>query len=82
MTAVLHFSRILAECSDLDQQILVEELHQHMYAKNLKDLKLEEHNKIGYTLKALGAGFWALQQSDFRKALTELVMDVRQLNCS
>ena len=53
-----------------------------MYAKSLKDLKLEEHNKIGYTLKALGAGFWALQQSDFRKALTELVMEVRQLNCA
>ena len=47
-----------------------------MYAKNLKELKLDESKKIGYTYKTLGAGFWALRQKDFRTALQEIVMAV------
>ena len=48
-----------------------------MYATKLKDLHLDEHKAIGYTFKCLGAGFWALRQDDFRKALTELTMEVK-----
>ena len=57
----------------------MKELHKHMYAKQLKELKLDEHDKIGFTLKTLGAGFWALTQHDFRRALTDLVMEVARL---
>lgn len=52
-----------------------EELKAAMFAKNLKKLELCSAGKIGYTLKALGAGFWALRQNDFRSAMTELVME-------
>ncbi len=41
--------------------------------KNLDKLELDEPKSIGYTLKAMGAGFWALQQSDFKKAILEIV---------
>ena len=53
-----------------------------MYAKQLKELKLDEHDKIGFTLKTLGAGFWALTQHDFRRALTDLVMEVVTPACT
>jgi len=52
------------------------ELKKHMFASSLAELKLSEEGKIGYTYKTLGAGFWAFRQSDFRQALTELVMEV------
>ena len=47
-----------------------------MFAETLDDLKLSEEGKIGYTYKTLGAGFWALRQNNFRRALTEIVMEV------
>ena len=52
------------------------ELRSHMFAKKIDDLKLSDAGKIGYTLKAMGAGFWGLRQKDFRKALTVLTMEV------
>ena len=48
-----------------------------MFAKSLAELKLDSHGKIGYTYKCLGAGFWAFRQTDFREALTDLVMEVK-----
>jgi hypothetical protein len=47
-----------------------------MFAKSLAELELSDNNKIGYTYKCLGAGFWAFRQDDFRKAMTTLVMEV------
>ena len=47
-----------------------------MFAKRISSLELCEYGKIGYTLKTLGAGFWALRQDDFEKALTTIVMEV------
>ena len=44
--------------------------------RNLEDLNLDERQKIGYTYKALGAGFWALRQADYRNALQKLTMEV------
>jgi len=41
--------------------------------KNTDKLQLDEVKSIGYTLKALGAGFWALQQNDFKKAILEII---------
>ena len=47
-----------------------------MFAKTLTALKLDEAGSRGYTFKALGAGFWALRQQNYKKAITELVMEV------
>lgn len=40
----------------------------------LVELRLDDSVEIGYTLKCMGAGLWALQQEDPGKALTELIM--------
>lgn len=45
-----------------------------MKCSDLKQLKLDESGKIGYTFKTLGSGFWALKQNDFRKAITKIVL--------
>ncbi|XP_022343575.2 ADP-ribosylarginine hydrolase Tri1-like [Crassostrea virginica] len=50
------------------------ELLRYMRCTNIKQLKLAEPGAIGYTFKSLGAGFWALKQKDFRKAITKIVM--------
>ncbi len=47
-----------------------------MFEENIKNLKLDEHKKIGYTFKCMGAGFWALRQKDFRMALQTITMEV------
>lgn len=47
-----------------------------MKCSDLKQLKLDESGKIGYTFKTLGSGFWALKQNDFRKAITKIVLQV------
>lgn len=49
-----------------------------MFASSLKDLQLNEVGKTSYTFKAVGAGFWALKQKDFRNALQDIVMEVCQ----
>ncbi len=35
--------------------------------------ELDEPKSIGYTLKAMGAAFWALRQDDFQSAILEIV---------
>nr|XP_034316439.1 ADP-ribosyl-[dinitrogen reductase] glycohydrolase-like [Crassostrea gigas] len=50
------------------------ELLSCMKCSDLKQLKLDESGKIGYTFKTLGSGFWALKQNDFRKAITKIVL--------
>lgn len=50
-----------------------------MKCSDLKQLKLDESGKIGYTFKTLGSGFWALKQNDFRKAITKIVLQVDML---
>ena len=47
-----------------------------MDCSNIKDLKLDEAGKIGYTYKSMGTGFWALKQDKFREAITKIVMQV------
>lgn len=51
-----------------------QELLTYLKCKNIKELKLAEPGKIGYTFKTLGSGFWGLKQKDFRKAITKIVM--------
>ena len=53
-------------------------LKRHMQASNLKDLKLGDVNNMSFTFKAVGAGFWALKQKDFRTAIQDIVMEVSQ----
>ena len=48
-----------------------------MSCKKIKDLKLTETGKIGYTFKCMGAGFWALKQDNFKKAMIKITMQVR-----
>lgn len=48
-----------------------------MFAKSLKNLQLDEHGKIGYTYKCLGAGIWSLRQDDFRAAIEDVAFEVR-----
>ncbi|KAH9488680.1 hypothetical protein Btru_042156 [Bulinus truncatus] len=51
------------------------ELYLYMHCTKLKKLQLAERGKIGYTYKCLGAGFWALRQNNFQKAIIKLVME-------
>ena len=54
----------------------------YMNCTKLKQLQLCEAAKIGYTYKCMGAGFWALKQKDFQKAMIKVVMAVsRQTVC-
>lgn len=51
-----------------------DELVWHLKA-NLRELKLDAGEAIGYTFKALGAGFWALRQEDFEYAITAISLE-------
>eukprot|EP00794_Sanderia_malayensis_P016789 gene16789-18484_t len=62
-------------CEHLDNEEHKEEFKAALFAKDLKSLQLTEPGKIGYTFKTLGAGFWAFKQSNFRKALQQVVME-------
>ncbi|CAE6373777.1 unnamed protein product [Rhizoctonia solani] len=60
------------------------DLHKHVYAKNLEGLELDNRQQIGYTLKCLGAGTWALREvlstpesnrsGIFERCITEITM--------
>ncbi|XP_069101170.1 ADP-ribosyl-[dinitrogen reductase] glycohydrolase-like [Argopecten irradians] len=50
------------------------ELKTYLKCTKLKELKLDESGKIGYTYKSMGSAFWALKQDNFRKAITKIVM--------
>ncbi|XP_071806736.1 ADP-ribosylarginine hydrolase Tri1-like [Asterias amurensis] len=52
----------------------VEELKFHMNA-SLPELKLDDRQRIGYTFKCLGAGFWALRQKNFREAIEAITLE-------
>ena len=54
-------------------------MKKYLFATNINDLKLDDTKKIGYVYKCLGAGFWALKQNNFRKALQKITMEVRAL---
>lgn len=53
-----------------------DELLDAIYASDLEQLRLDDNDNIGYTFKALGAGFWALKQTSFRKAIEAVTMEV------
>ncbi len=52
------------------------ELKDHMTASSLDKLKLYDQKTMGYTFKALGAGFFSLRNSkDFREMLLKVIME-------
>lgn len=55
----------------------MKELKAYLYCTSLKDLRLDEPGRANYTYKALGAGFWALKQKDFRQAIQDVVLEVK-----
>ncbi|CAL1531811.1 unnamed protein product [Lymnaea stagnalis] len=62
-------------CRVLGTEEEKKELFFYMNCSKLKKLQLTEPGKIGYTYKCLGAGFWALRQKDFKKAMIKLIME-------
>lgn len=51
-----------------------EDFSTHANAQNLTELKLDESRTIGYTLKCLGAGLWALRcDLGFRETLNQVI---------
>jgi len=59
-------------CKVLKTSAEKKELKFYMFSEKLSPLKLDEHKKIGYTYKCLGAAFWAFKQNDFRAALEKI----------
>lgn len=63
--------------SDEEQR---EELKRHAHVNSLEELALDEPRTIGYTMKCLGAGVWALRQCnsadppDFQAVIHAIVM--------
>lgn len=55
----------------------VKELSDAIHVTDVTSLQLDEKAKIGYTFKALGAGFWALKQTSFRHAIETITMEVK-----
>ena len=43
---------------------------------SLDGLKLDEQQSIGYTFKALGAGFYGLRHSRKNKSFKEIILEV------
>ncbi|CAL1529105.1 unnamed protein product [Lymnaea stagnalis] len=50
-------------------------LKKSLHSTSLKDLKLGDVGNMSFTYKAVGAGFWALKQKDFRTAIQDIVME-------
>lgn len=51
------------------------EMEEHIKASSLEKLKLDDKQTIGYTFKALGAGFYGLRHAkDFRETLLKVIM--------
>ncbi|XP_035829092.1 ADP-ribosylarginine hydrolase Tri1 [Aplysia californica] len=50
-------------------------LKRHMLARSLKELELGDVGNMSFTYKAVGAGFWALKQKNFRTAIQDIVME-------
>jgi ADP-ribosylglycohydrolase len=64
----------IASCGMTDEHC--EAFVEHMRAKHVSDLKLDEPRKIGYTLKCVGSGFYALRaKGDFKHILHDIVRE-------
>ncbi|CAH1782706.1 unnamed protein product [Owenia fusiformis] len=68
--AAYNYSKDLLSTEELREELLF-----YLNVKDLSALELDEAGKIGYTYKTLGAGFWALKQTNFRKAIQAITME-------
>ncbi|KAL3868574.1 hypothetical protein ACJMK2_041375 [Sinanodonta woodiana] len=59
----------------VDEETVKPELLWYMSCTDIRSLKLDDEDTMGYTFKCLGAGFWALKQNDFRTAIEQLVRE-------
>ncbi|CAC5424616.1 unnamed protein product [Mytilus coruscus] len=59
---------------DKKDNFKVKEIIQDAYEYASTYLKLDEADKIGYTYKSMGTGFWALKQDNVRKTITKIMM--------
>ncbi|KAK3101241.1 hypothetical protein FSP39_002045, partial [Pinctada imbricata] len=71
---------LVEECYTYASRLLptyaeVKELKYYMYPNSLKDLHLDEPGRSNFTYKALGAGFWALRQKNFRQSIQDIVLE-------
>ncbi|CAC5424622.1 unnamed protein product [Mytilus coruscus] len=69
---ILEAYEYASACLETDEE--KQELTFYLKCKRIKNLKLDEHLKIGYTYKSMGTGFWALKQDNFRKAITKVML--------
>lgn len=52
------------------------ELQKHIKISSLEKLQLDDKHTMGYTFKALGAGFYGLRNAkDFREMLIKVIME-------
>ncbi|MCP4176394.1 MAG: ADP-ribosylglycohydrolase family protein, partial [bacterium] len=51
----------------------INEYLEYSKAEDIAALELDEDKSIGYTLKAIAAGFWALKHIDFKEAILKIV---------
>ncbi|XP_060079756.1 ADP-ribosylarginine hydrolase Tri1-like [Ylistrum balloti] len=71
---------IINDCYDYASKCLEtekekKELKTYLKCTKLKELKLDEEGKIGYTYKSMGTAFWALKQENIRETITKIVME-------
>ncbi|KAL3851757.1 hypothetical protein ACJMK2_015468 [Sinanodonta woodiana] len=76
----LDIDSVIDECFTFASRLLPtdtqkKELRFYLYCTSVKSLKLNEPGRASYTYKALGAGFWALKQKDFRQAVQDIVLE-------
>jgi len=78
-------SKLLQNDTDIDKitsqaieltdeyDVRIREYLEFSQEKGLDKLRLDEPESIGYTLKAMSTGFWALHQNNFKTAILEIV---------
>jgi len=64
----------LGSVSADESQSFEQDFRSHMTCTSFADAKLDESSRIGFTFKALAAGFVALRLDDFEHAITEVTM--------
>lgn len=72
---VFDTSKYVADLNNNEIEMQKNEFHCYFFEHDLKKLRLDDRETIGYTLKCMASGLWALQQSSPGEALMELIME-------
>jgi len=71
--AMQHATKCLGRAQDRDH---LKEFIEHMNAKSIDDLQLDEGSRIGYTFKCIGSGVYYLRHSNnFFEAMNQLALE-------